>query len=122
MCAIAWMESTHGWYDRFDPWNKTIRPMNIHAKLWHLNRIRLEEPEYNIAKGVEILKAIWDRTEDPSFEKVATLYNQLGAQAVNKYGKTVVAYMRERPWLSNMGKSRQEYIQRNARLKQWINK
>src|SRR5579884_3682141 len=31
--AIVWMESTHGWYDRYDPHNKTIRPMNVHAKL-----------------------------------------------------------------------------------------
>jgi hypothetical protein len=120
--AIVWMESTHGWYDRFDPKNKTIRPMNVHAELWHLDRIRLGDPEYNIVKGVDILKAIWDRTEDPDFEKVATLYNQLGAKEVNRYGKTVVSYMKTRPWSSAIGRSRQEHLQETTRpMKQWTN-
>jgi hypothetical protein len=35
--AIAWIESTHGWYDRVTgvvraP--KTIRPMNVHVEFW----------------------------------------------------------------------------------------
>jgi hypothetical protein len=36
------MESTHGWYDRFDPHNKTIRPMNVHDALWRQLRKRFD--------------------------------------------------------------------------------
>ena len=100
--AIVWMESTHGWYDRFDPHNKTIRPMNVHDTLWSqlgIDRKTLEDPTRNIAAGVHILAAIWDRTDNPTVEKVATLYNQLGATQVNGYGKTVAYYMTHKPWL-----------------------
>ena len=100
--AIIYMESTHGWYDRFDPWNKTIRPMNVHDTLWHqlgVSRKDLEHPDRNIAAGVHILAAIWDRTKDPTVEKVATLYNHLGATKVNVYGKTVTYDMVHKSWL-----------------------
>lgn len=100
--AVVYMESTHGWYDRFAPWNHTIRPMNVHDTLWRqlgVTRKDLENPRLNIAAGVHILSAIWCRTADPDAEKVATLYNQLGATKVNDYGKTVAFYMANKPWL-----------------------
>jgi len=99
--AVVYMESTHGWYDRVDPWNHTIRPMNVHDTLWRqlgVNRKDLEDPRLNIAAGVHILAAIWYRTDNPTVEKVATLYNQLGATKVNVYGKTVAYYMVHKPW------------------------
>jgi hypothetical protein len=101
--AIVWMESTHGWYDRlYGDRNKTIRPMNIHAKLWEqlgITRNDLFNKEANISAGVHIISAIWERTEEPTYEKVATLYNQLGATKVNRYGKTVSYYRDTKPWL-----------------------
>jgi soluble lytic murein transglycosylase-like protein len=99
--AIVWMESTHGWYDRFDPTNKTIRPMNVHATRWSqlgISRKDLKDPRLNIAAGVHILSAIKTRTAEPTNEKVATLYNQLGATKVNNYGKTVSFYATHKPW------------------------
>lgn len=100
--AIVWMESTHGWYDRLKGSdNETIRPMNVHARLWQqlgITRTDLANKEINIAVGVHILAKIWERTESPTFEKVATLYNSLGATSVNKYGKTVDSYRSTRPW------------------------
>jgi soluble lytic murein transglycosylase-like protein len=117
--AIVWMESTHGWYDRVDPKNKTIRPMNVHAKLWEqlgISRTDLDNPQLNIEAGVYILAQIWQRTEDPTCEKVATLYNQLGATAVNQYGKTIVGYMNQRPWVSS-----QEAVKK-SQLKVWKNR
>lgn len=101
--AVVYMESTHGWYDRVDPYNKTIRPMNVHDTLWSqlgVTRDELEDPNLNIATGVHILASIRDRTQDPSAEKIATLYNQLGATKVNPYGKTVAYYMEHKPWLA----------------------
>jgi hypothetical protein len=100
--AIVYIESTHGWYDRIDPWNKTIRPMNVHDTLWHqlgITRSDLMSSNLNIAAGVHILAAIWERTKDPTVERVATLYNELGATKVNVYGKTVAYYVLQKPWL-----------------------
>jgi hypothetical protein len=100
--AIVWIETTHGYYDRLDPWNKTIRPMNVHTKLWSdlgISREDMKKSPLNIAAGVHILAAIWERTADPTVAKVATLYNQLGATSVSAYGKTVEQYMKQRPWL-----------------------
>jgi hypothetical protein len=100
--AIVWIETTHGYYDRIDPWNKTIRPMNVHAILWGdlgITKTTLKNRDYNIAAGAYILGQIWERTLDPTPEKVATLYNQLGAKTVNQYGRTVAHYMKVKPWL-----------------------
>jgi uncharacterized membrane protein len=36
---------------------------------------------------------------DPTVEKVATLYNKLGATIVDSYGKTVAYYFASRPWI-----------------------
>lgn len=123
--AIVWMESTHGWYDRFDPKNKTIRPMNVHAKLWEqlgISRTDLDNPQLNIEAGVYILAQIWERTEDPNCEKVATLYNQLGATSVNQYGKTIVAYMKSRPWAATMAPPKRPNPKENSlQLKRWKN-
>jgi hypothetical protein len=100
--AIVWMETTHGYYDRVDPWNKTIRPMNVHYKLWSelgISRDAVKNSSINVAAGTRILAAIWERTQDPTPEKVATLYNKLGATKVDGYGKAVAQYMKFKPWL-----------------------
>lgn len=126
VAAIIWMESTHGWYDEYIPNNKTIRPMNVHAKLWKqlgVSRSDLEDPEKNIEAGNRILAAIWERTEDPTYEKVATLYNQLGAESVNAYGKTVCFYMKQKPWGVLLGTSFRQWKGKweppSPKLKRW---
>ena len=124
--AIVWMESTHGWYDRYDPHNKTIRPMNVHAKLWEqlgITRADLDNPELNIEAGVYILAQIWARTENPNYEKVAALYNMMSATKVDGYGKTIVHYMQHRPWLSKVGASkRASDLRKSPPLKTWKNR
>lgn len=124
--AIVWMESTHGWYDRYDPHNKTIRPMNVHAKLWEqlgITRADLDNAELNIEAGVYILAQIWARTENPNYEKVATLYNMMSATKVDGYGKTVVYYMQHRPWIRKVGESQRLYQQRQTPpMKIWKNR
>jgi hypothetical protein len=53
--AVVWMESTRGWYDRFSPNNKTIRPMNVHFHLssqLRTNKANLQNRKLNIATGV----------------------------------------------------------------------
>ncbi|MGB9368923.1 MAG: hypothetical protein WCE79_23200 [Xanthobacteraceae bacterium] len=102
--AIIWMETTHGWYDRIFPDRtiKSIRPMNIYVQYWRGLGITLEDmekPGRNIATGVKILSGLKARLENPSIEKIATLYNDLAANSVSSYGKTVAEYYRTKPWL-----------------------
>lgn len=101
--AIIWMESTHGWYDRFSRSPSTILPMNVHASFWRdlgVSRSDLRTPELNIKTGVRLLEVLWRSVDQPSIEKVATIYNDLGREAVSGYGKTVSHYYLAKPWLA----------------------
>lgn len=99
--AIIWMETTHGWYDEYSAEPKTIRPMNVHAEFWRglgVRREELQDPAVNVRVGTDILRELWNRTEAPTPENVASLYNDLGADRVTDYGKTVVHYYMTKPW------------------------
>lgn len=99
--AVIYMETTHGWYDRFYPLRKTILPMNIHYKYWRdmgVTKELLNCPHYNIEFGAILLSRISQRIEKPSVRKVATIYNFLGAEKVSEYGARVDELVRLKPW------------------------
>jgi hypothetical protein len=108
--AIAWMEQTHGFYDegfigsgfeKIGKKNESIRPMNIHVQLWQdlgINRKSMMDIPTNIEAGAYILGQLWNKTEQPTIAKVATLYVKLGATEVNDYGRTVEKFYKTRPW------------------------
>jgi hypothetical protein len=83
--AIVWLETTHGWYDRAKKEPDTIRPMNVHRSAWKemsypgKGTLNFNDVQDNIRAGVYILSELWKRVEQPSIERVATLYNSLGA-------------------------------------------
>ncbi|WP_166267240.1 hypothetical protein [Marinobacter caseinilyticus] len=84
-----YMETTHGWYDKFYPYRKTILPMNLHYKYWRelgVTKENLECPFYNIEFGIILLARITARVKDPTSRKVATIYHFLGTEKVNEYG------------------------------------
>ena len=102
--AIIWLETTHGWYDKvtgiIKP-PKTIRPSNIHVEYWSslgVSRESLKDPEINLEVGAYILNQITRRIDNPTPERIATLYNNLRADKVSDYGKTVGYYYRTKPW------------------------
>ncbi|MFB5652902.1 RHS repeat-associated core domain-containing protein, partial [Leptospira wolffii] len=98
--AIMYMETTHGYYDRLDPTNKSIRPMNIHYKYWGKNRSDMEIAEKNIEFGAGLLKSIQQRLQKPTVEKAATLYNNMSADEVSEYGAQVGRIYKEKTWTS----------------------
>jgi hypothetical protein len=51
-----------------------------------------------VEAGTFILSSIAARVEDPTPEKIFTLYNNLRADKVSDYGKTAAAYFRDKPW------------------------
>lgn len=100
--AIMFMETTHGWYDKFYPFRKTILPMNIHYKYWRklgVTRELLDCPYYNIEFGVILLSRIAARIKDPTPKNIASVYNFIGANKVNSYGARVAKVMRSKPWV-----------------------
>ncbi len=100
--AIMYMETTHGWYDKFYPFRKTILPMNVHYQYWRdlgATEENLNCPFNNIEIGVILLARISARIKSPTPRKVATIYNFLGAEKVNKYGARVGKLMKEKPWV-----------------------
>lgn len=101
--AIIWMETTRGWYDEYWPKNKikSIRPMNVYASYWWGLGYSWEDLiiyDLNVTAGTKLLGLLWKRTENPTVEKVASVYNDLSVERVTEYGKSVDYYYRTRPW------------------------
>lgn len=99
--AIAYMETTHGYYDYLGvlPGVKisSFRPMNVRYDSWQelaqsLNYSKEDienNTEANIRLGALILKRIWVRVQNPTIRKVASIYNFTGAEKVRDYGARV---------------------------------
>lgn len=100
--AIMYAENARGWYDSYKPGQvKSIRPMNVHVDFWRdlgWSRAELMNDETNIRAGVTIIKGIVERLEDPTVEKVATLYNSLSKDKVTEYGTRVGVIYRGQLW------------------------
>jgi hypothetical protein len=108
--AIMYMETTHGWYDKFYPdflekrfpMRRSILPMNIHYRYWRKLGITKELvncPYYNIDFGVILLSRIQARIKNPTIAKIASIYNFLGAEKVNNYGARDAIIYFEQPWV-----------------------
>src|SRR5207247_1506193 len=54
--------------------------------------------ETNVAVGTYLIGQLWSRIDAATPAKVATLYNNLFADSVTGYGKTVALYYARRPW------------------------
>jgi hypothetical protein len=102
--AVVWIETTHGWYDAItgllkEP--KSLRPMNVHVEFWRnlgITREQLANPRVNIETGVFILASLMQRIQDPTPEKLFSLYNNLATDKISPYGKTVAHYYVTKPW------------------------
>lgn len=102
--AIAYVESTHGYYDAFlSPFdaNKSILPMNVNTAYWGNawgSRESLRDPAKNIEAGTRILRSIQLAMPSASVAKIATIYNDSNAVMVNSYGARVQAVYRAKLW------------------------
>ena len=102
--AIIYVETSQGWYDRFNPWKKSIRPMNIQAEYWKdlgYTREDLETSRLNIRAGVNLIQRLKSQPPYATVEEIATLYNDLNAKRVSDYGARVKKVMKEKPWKKN---------------------
>jgi tetratricopeptide (TPR) repeat protein len=101
--AIIWVETTHGYYDYLFQEvgrNSTILPMNV-SLLWKEmlgDRQQLMDIQTNVFAGTRLISEIWKRVENPTVEKVATLYQKLSASEVSDYGAWVARAYKDKPW------------------------
>ncbi|RDU61338.1 hypothetical protein CQA53_10280, partial [Helicobacter didelphidarum] len=105
--AIIYLESTHGYYDAYYPWNKSFRPMNVNYDYWielakQMNYTKEQvknNKEINILMGYELVKRIIARLENPTIEKIGTLYNALAKERNSSYGAVLRYYYDNQTWL-----------------------
>lgn len=103
--AIMYVETTHGYYDAPLAWigrNKSLLPVNVNVAYWgdaFGDRRALHQPAANIKAGAEILFRIKaNLPTDASVAQIATLYNNLNARQVSRYGARVDKVYNEQPW------------------------
>jgi peptidoglycan hydrolase-like protein with peptidoglycan-binding domain len=82
--------------------SKTVMPMNINPKIWGALGIETREaarsPERNIRAAALLLKRIGDRLDDPTPEKIGSIWNGVGMETVNHRGARIGRIYREKPW------------------------
>ncbi len=94
--SIAFMETSHGYYDEPFEWtgtNKSIRPMNVNVDYWPMlfNEDDMYDQAKNVDAGTFMLKRIIERLSpnDRTVRKIATLYQNINAVKVSDYGARV---------------------------------
>ncbi|MFN4276780.1 MAG: peptidoglycan-binding protein [Ferrovibrio sp.] len=107
--AILYYENADGHKGGFDALadmvglSRSQRPMSIRADVWHslgLPKDKATDPETNIRASVTLVKRIIERLDDPSPEKIGTLWNSLAQEKVSKRGARIGRLYRDKPWLT----------------------
>jgi hypothetical protein len=85
--------------------SSSVLPMNIQKRWFEVLGMPVEsihDPESNIRAGVKVLKEIQDRVEDPTPEKIATLWHSLGSTETSDFGERVDEIMRNQEWVTGV--------------------
>lgn len=81
---------------------KTLMPMNINFKKWQgmggVKADEFDDPAKNIRAGVALVARIARRVDDPTPEKIGTLWNSMPREKVNSMGARIGRAYRERLW------------------------
>lgn len=105
--AIMYAENSRGHYfgaaraaEGFDAADSLL-PMNIRPDIWQglgITKRTANDPRTNIRAGVTLIKRIRDRIDNPTPEKIASIWNFTGREKVNDFGAYVGRIFREKPW------------------------
>lgn len=79
----------------------SVMPMNINPKIWGglgIERTSASRPENNIRAAVTLIKRIQERVDDPTPEKIGSLWNGIMLDQVNQRGARIGRIAKERPW------------------------
>lgn len=106
VAAIFYMENSHGYYGGLGPiadkigYSKSVLPANIRS-MWNGlvgKNGNIENIHDNIVAGIILIKRISQRIENPTVERIATLYNSLAQEQVTSYGARVGEIFRTHKW------------------------
>ena len=106
--AVMYAENSRGHYiianelaDKFKVSN-SILPMNINAKKWsklsNADPGDMYNPEANIDTSALLLRRIRDRIDNPTPEKIGSIWNYSGKEKTNEFGEYVGKVYHEKPW------------------------
>jgi hypothetical protein len=104
--SIMYMEVSHGGMYGYPSEmlgkSDSILPMNVRSMWLPLGKkgADLRNIDDNIQIGITLIKRIQDRLDNPTVEKIATLYNSLAKDEVSDYGARVGEIYRTQPWKS----------------------
>lgn len=107
--AICYIETTHGWYDRFpEALNieaKSIRPMNVNFEYWKklfsakgITRDSLKNKDINVREGCFMLHRVFIRAEPKTILAVSSLYNSHKAKYILEYGYHIQRAYNKKLW------------------------
>ena len=111
--AIMFAENACGYYYGANKladylgFSKSQLPMNIRGNIWsdfQGKHYDTNVPEQNIELGTRLIKQIYDSIEDPTPEKVTTIWNSAAKDKISSFGYRGGTAYRTKPWLSNKGK------------------
>lgn len=105
--AIMYNEAATGHYgfinqlaDLFN-YSDSQMPMNIQGKLWgdfEGTHYDTDIPEQNIELGVKVIKQIRDSLDNPTPDRIGTIWNDTGATEINHVGARVKTAYETKPW------------------------
>ena len=82
--------------------SKSQTPMNISGKIWggliDKPGQKLNNDQENIEAGVILLKRISDRIENPTPEKIGSVWHFTGRENVDEIGKEIGEAYQNKPW------------------------
>lgn len=106
--AVMFAESARGhkvifnWLGDVVKKSNSIRPMNIQKDSWasliDKNPEDMYDPDVNIEAGVVLLRRLRERIEEPTPEKVGTLWNDLREKKTTIFGTYIGKLYQEKPW------------------------
>ncbi|MBE6451245.1 MAG: hypothetical protein E7016_04705 [Alphaproteobacteria bacterium] len=106
--AIMFTENACGHYYGFNDFmdyiglSKSQMPMNIRGNIWsdfHGQHYNTFNPEQNIELGTRIIKQIYNSLDNPTPDRIGTLYNSAAKDKISSYGYRVGDAYKNKPWL-----------------------
>ncbi len=80
--------------------------MNVRSNYWKeigFSRNELKTIKKNITAGIFLIKQLSERVHPYSIERLASLYQDLGATKVTEYGARVKQIYDKKPWIPEPG-------------------
>ena len=104
--AILYYENADGHKggldEKLDEWgvSRSQKPMSLRSDIWEgLGVTRYSSPRKQIRAAVTLIKRITERLDNPTPERIGTLWNSLSATKVTERGARIGSVYEDEPWI-----------------------